>query len=314
LRGRRQPARGPVPKPRQCKRLSRTGAYPKSHLQTFKFNVFIGIISSANYPKPPRTTKKESSPITRHYRIVGVGLAAALVIALPAKADQRYAVSGNDRYQIGSADLQTHISYSGTQQLTVRRAGGKTQFEAEAKYVRVDESGSVPVHATFAQILTPQGELQDLTNADPDYLTVLNQPFAIELDQQTLHDLMRLNGRVPFSFPAPVMGGTLHGYLQRGTNGTVAAQPALAVDFDSTGPMSGPLPDRTAMAMRGTMRMRGTAYYALQGDPILLALQETLTISGTLQNGNRHSPVTITYDRSIKAEPALASKSEADSH
>jgi hypothetical protein len=78
--------------------------------------------------------------------------------------------------------------------------------------------------------------------------------------------------------------------------------------------MSGPLPDRAALAMRGTMRMRGTAYYALQGDPILLALQETLTISGTLQNGNRHSPVTIIYDRSIKAEPALPSKSEADSH
>src|SRR5438270_1111741 len=223
------------------------------------------------------------------------------MIALPAKADQRYAVSENDRYRIGSADLQTHISYSGTQQLTVRRAGSRTQFRADAQYVRIDENGSVPVHATFAQILTPQGELQDLTNADPDYLTVLNQPFAIELDQQTLRDLVRLNGRVPFSFPAPVMGGTLHGYLQRGTNGTVAAQPALAVDFDATGPMSGPLPDRAALAMRGTMRMRGTAYYALQGDPILLALQETLTISGTLQNGNRHSPVTIIYDRSIKA-------------
>jgi hypothetical protein len=270
-------------------------------------------MSSANYPKLPRTTKKESSPITRHYRIVGLGLAAALVIALPAKADQRYAVSGNDRYRIGSADLQTHISYIGTQQLTVRRAGSRTQFKAEAKYVRIDESGSVPVHATFAQVLTPQGELQDLTNADPDYLTVLNQPFAIELDQQTLHDLIRLRGHVPFEFPAPVMGGTLHGYLQRGANGLVAAQQALAVNFDATGPMSGPLPDRTSMAMRGTMRMRGTAYYALQGEPILLALNETLTISGTLQNGNRHSPVTITYDRSIKAE-AAPSTTEADSH
>ncbi|HET9392344.1 MAG TPA: hypothetical protein VFO29_02295 [Candidatus Rubrimentiphilum sp.] len=256
---------------------------------------------------------KASSPITRHYRSVGLGLAVALVIALPANADQRYAVTGNDRYRIGSADLQTHISYIGTQQLTVRRAGSRTQFKADAKYVRVDESGSVPVHATFAQIMTPQGELQDLSNGDPDYLTVLNQPFAIELDQQTLRDLTRLNGRVPFEFPAPVMGGTLHGYLQRGGNSLVAAQPALAVNFDATGPMSGPLPDRTAMTMRGTMRMRGTAYYALQGAPILLALQETLTISGTLQTGGRRSPVTITYERSIKAEP-LPSSTEADSH
>ena len=270
-------------------------------------------MNSANHPKLPRTPTKESSPITRH-RIVGLGLAAALVIAVPAKADQRYVVSGNDRYRIGSADLQTHISYIGTQQLTVRRAGSRTQFRAEAKYVRIDESGSVPVRATFAQVLTPQGELQDLTNADPDYLTVLNQPFAIELDQQTLRDLMHLRGRVPFDFPAPVMGGTLRGYLQRGTNGVVAARPALAVNFDAVGPMSGPLPDRTAMAMRGTMRMRGTAYYALQGEPILLALRETLTISGTLQNGSRQSPVTITYDRAIKAEPALPSATEADSH
>lgn len=271
-------------------------------------------MNSANYRKLPRTTKKESSPITRHRSIVGLGLAAALVIALPAKADQRYSVSGNDRYRIGSADLQSNISYSGTQQLTVRRAGNQTQFRAEAKYVRVDESGSVPAHAAYAQVLTPQGELQDLTDSDPDYLTVLNQPFAIELDQETLHDLMRLQGRVPFDFPAPIMGGRLRGYLQRGASGRVAAQPALAVNFDAAGPMSGPLPDRSTMAMRGTMRMRGTAYYALQGDPILLALRETLTISGTLQSGNQHSPVTIIYERSIKAQPDLPSTTQADSH
>ncbi len=271
-------------------------------------------MSSASYPKLPRTTKKESSPITRHRSIVGLGLAAVLVIALPAKADQRYVVSGNDRYRIGSADLQTDISYSGTQQLTIRRAGNQTQFRAEATYVRVDETGRIPGHAVFVQILTPQGELQDRTDADPDYLTILNQPFAIELDQQTLHDLLRLQGRVPFDFPAPVMGGTLRGYLQRGANGRVAAQPALAVNFDVVGPMAGPLPDRAALSMHGTMRMRGTVYYALQGDPILLALRETLTISGTLQNGSQHSPVTIIYERTIKAQSASPPTTEADSH
>ncbi len=237
------------------------------------------------------------------------------MIALPARADQHYVVSGSDRYRIGASDLQTNISYSGTQLLTIHRNGKQTQFRADAKYLRIDESGRVPSHAAFVQIMTPQGELQDRTNGDPDYLTVLNQPFAIELDQQTLHDLLRLNGEVPFEFPAPVMGGTLRGYLRRGADERVAAQSALAVNFDAAGPMSGPLPDRAAMTMRGTMRMRGTAYYAMRGDPLLLALHETLTISGTLQNGSHHSPVTITYERTIKAQPApLPSRTEADSH
>ena len=237
------------------------------------------------------------------------------MIALPARADQRYAVSGSDRYRIGSSDLQTNITYSGTQQLTISRAGKLTQFRADAKYLRIDDSGRVPSHAAFVQIMTPQGELQDRTDGDPDYLTVLNQPFAIELDAQTMRDLLRLNGEVPFEFPAPVMGGTLRGYLRRGANERVAAQSALAVNFDATGPMAGPLPDRASMTMRGSMRMRGTAYYATSGDPLLLALRETLTISGTLQNGTHHSPVTIVYERTIKAQPAvLPSRTEASSH
>jgi hypothetical protein len=237
------------------------------------------------------------------------------MIALPARADQRYVVTGSDRYRIGSSDLQTNITYTGSQQLTIRHDGKQTQFRAEAKYLRIDESGRIPSRAAFVQIMTPQGELQDRTDGDPDYLTVLNQPFAIELDQQTLHDLLRLNGEVPFDFPAPVMGGTLHGYLRRGANERVAAQNALAVKFDATGPMAGPLPDRASMTMRGTMRMRGTAYYAMQGNPLLLALSETLTISGTLQDGTHHSPVTITYERTIKAQPAtMPSRTEASSH
>jgi hypothetical protein len=240
-------------------------------------------------------------------------LAAVFAIALPAKADQRYALSGTDRYRIGSSNLQSDISYSGTQQLTIRRNGTQSHFRAEATFIRSDDSGRVPGRATFEQILTPAGELQDRSNGDPDYLTVLNQPFAIELDAQTLRDLLRLQGRLPFEFPAPVMGGTLHGYLRRGANERVAAQPALAVNFDASGPMAGPLPDRTALTMSGTMRMRGTAYYATEGDPILLALNETLTISGTLKNGSHSSPVTITYDRTIKAQPSPP-RSEASSH
>lgn len=242
-----------------------------------------------------------------------VGLAAALVLALPARADQRYAVSGQDQYEIGATDLRTTISYSGTQQLTIRKTGSRTQFTASARYTRTDESGPIPARATFVQVMTPQGELQDRSDLDPDYLTVLNQPFAIELDRQTLRDLLRLNGRVPFDFPAPMTGGALHGYLQRGAVSRVAAKPALAVGFDASGPMAGPLPDHAAMAMNGTMRMRGTAYYAVRGDPILLGLTETLTITGSLHDGGHVSPVTIVYRRTIRADEAAPSMTEADS-
>jgi hypothetical protein len=248
------------------------------------------------------------------FKTLALGLAAVLVAALPAKADQRYFVSGNDQYQIGQTDLQTSISYAGAQQLTVRKDGAQTRFTAQAHYTRADAAGKVPAQATFVQEMTAAGELRDKTDLDPDYLTVLNQPFAVELDQPTLHDLLHLRGRVPFAFPAPMIGGTLHGYLERGAIGRVSAHPALSVNFDATGPMTGPLPDHAEMSIAGAMRMRGTAYYALHGDALLLALNETLTITGTLNDRGHASPVTIIYRRSIKADDTAPSSTEADTH
>lgn len=267
-------------------------------------------------PAPEIRPRKRASTIIafRVATAAGLCLATALALAIPANADQRYVVSGNDRYQIGQADLQTSISYTGMQTLSVRRDGAQTRFTAQAHYTRSDASGKVPAQATFVQIMTAQGELHDSADLDPDYLTVLNQPFAIELDPPTLHDLLRLRGRLPFSFPAPMTGGMLRGYLQRGSIGRVSSRPALAVDFDASGPMTGPLPDHAGMTIAGTMRMRGTAYYAVRGDSLLLALSETLTISGTLRSRGQDSPVTITYSRTIKADDSQPPRTEADSH
>lgn len=264
---------------------------------------------------PENRPRKRASTITRHRAtIVGLGLATALALPIPASADQRYVVSGNDRYKIGQADIQTSISYSGTQTLSVRRDGPQTRFTAQAHYTRSDASGKVPAQATFEQVMTPQGELRDGADLDPDYLTVLNQPFAIEVDAPTRKDLLHLRGRVPFAFPAPMTGGTLRGFLERGSIARVSSRPALAVDFDASGPMTGPLPDHAGMTIAGTMRMRGTAYYALRGDPILLALSETLTISGTLRSRGQDAPVTITYVRTIKADDSQPAQTEALSH
>ncbi len=243
-----------------------------------------------------------------------LSLATAFVLALPANADQRYAVTGYDRYRIGGGDVRTDISYAGTQQLTVRKDRAQTRFTAQAHYTRSGAGGKVPAQASFVQTMSPTGELRDKTDLDPDYLTVLNQPFAVELDQSTLSDLLRLRGRVPFSVPAPMIGGTLHGYLERGRIGRVASRPALAVDFDASGTMTGPLPDHPDMSIAGAMRMRGTAHYALRGDALLLALDESLTISGTLLERGRQSPVTIVYQRALKANDSQPASTEASSH
>ena len=268
--------------------------------------------------RPSKTTcnppRKRAATTGMHIKTLALNLAAVLVLASPASADQRYAVSGNDLYQIGQADLQSIITYAGTQQLTVRKEGDQTRFTAQAHYTRSDSAGKVPAQATFVQEMTAAGELRDKANLDPDYLTVLNQPFAVELDRATLRDLLHLRGRIPFAFPAPMIGGTLHGYLERGPTSRIASRPALTVNFDATGPMTGPLPDHADMSITGRMRMRGTAYYALRGDALLVALNESLTISGSLHDRGHVSPVTIVYRRSIKADDAQLPTTEASSH
>lgn len=249
-----------------------------------------------------------------HARVTGLSLAAALAFALPALADQRYTVSGLDSYQIGESDLQTSISYAGTQTLAVRRDGSRRRLTANVRYTRVDAAGKVPVEGSFVQIMNAAGDLHDKADADPDYLTVLNQPFAVMLDAPTFAELLHLNGSVPFTFPAPMIGGELQGHLHRGPISRVDSRPALAVAFDASGPMAGPLPDHSGMSITGTMRMSGTAYYAVRGEALLLALSETLTISGKLRDHGHSSPVTIVYARSIKATDSDPDSTQASVH
>ena len=244
-------------------------------------------------------------------RTSALALVAFAGACLPALADQRYEVSGNDLYQVGEADLQTTISYTGTQQLVLKKEGAHTRLEARVQYTRTDAAGKVPAQASFVQEMSPAGELKDKSDSDPDYLTVLNQPFAAMVDGGTLHDLLHLHGDVPFTFPAPMIGGQLHGYLRRGAVSRVDNRPALAVDFDATGPMVGPLPDHSGMSISGKMRMRGTAYYAVHGPALLLALRETLTITGKLQQRTQSSPVKIEYQRMLRAQGSAEPQTEA---
>ncbi|GAC1356443.1 MAG: hypothetical protein NVSMB31_17080 [Vulcanimicrobiaceae bacterium] len=236
-----------------------------------------------------------------------------LALRSPAFADQSYTVAGTDRYQIGAHELQTRISYSGKETLTVTRAGSGRHYRARAIYRRWDQAGSVAGQAAFDALMLPNGEQRDEANSDPNYLTVLNQPFSVQLDLPTLRDLAHLRGRIPFTFPSPMTGGALRGYLSRGQLSTVAGRRSLGVNFDAGGPMLGPLPDHPTMRLDGKMHMHGTAFYDIDS-ALLLALDATLTIEGNLQDPKKATPVSIVYKRSMRAQSASPALKEASAH
>lgn len=180
---------------------------------------------------------------------------------------------------------------------------GVTRYTVDARYTRADTDGVGAAHARFVQDLTKSGFL-DRIDDDPDQLTVLNQPFAIQLDLPTLRDLAHLRSRVPFEANAPIAGGLLHGTLQYGGRGPVDGVPSVGVRFEAVGDVHGGLPDHPEIAIDGTMHMNGTAYYTLK-TALLVALAARLTIDGTLRDRKDLTPVHIVYARTIRANRTL---------
>lgn len=218
-----------------------------------------------------------------------------------AQADQTYTVDGSDTYQIGGHDVRSAIAYSGTQQLIIEQKAGGRRYIARAKYLRNDQGTHAHVTASFESTILSDGEQRDGANNDPDYLTVLNQPFAVQLDAATMHDLSHLSGAVPFDFPSPMTGSPLHGTLRHVDNAMLNGERVLGVAFDAHGPLNGALPDHPDLTLSGQIRMNGTAYYTYAG-ALLLALDATLSIRGNLAAAEHHrDPVDIVYKRSIKA-------------
>jgi hypothetical protein len=247
--------------------------------------------------------------------LASVAALALLTTLSPARAaiaaDQRYDVAGMDTYQVGSAVAATQIAYSGTQQLAIAPDGAGTKFSAEVRYTRTDESGKASVQANFVQVLTSSGAFEDRTDNDPDFLTVLNQPFAVQLDPTTMQDLRTMQGQIPFQASSPVGDSTLHGFLQpAGSGGKVNGKPVIGVRFEADGPMTGSLPDRSDTAITGSIRMDGTAYYATD-TALLFALDATLTIDGQLLDHQKQVPVHIVYRRTIRANGAADAWSQA---
>jgi hypothetical protein len=242
-------------------------------------------------------------------RRVAAGSIAALMFVVcamaMAQADQSYHVDGSDMYQIGGSDVRSEIAYSGSQRLSVRQAGKARRYVARAEYLRNDQGTHARVRASFESTILPDGEQLDGTNNDPDYLTVLNQPFAVQLDAATMHDLAHLTGAVPFDFPSPMTGAPLHGTLRHVGNSVLNGKSVVGVAFEARGPLHGTLPDHPDLVLAGQIHMNGTAYYT-PADALLLALDATLSISGTVADKGRHDPVEIVYKRSIKAASSNA--------
>jgi len=229
-----------------------------------------------------------------------LALVVALFLSTEASADQLYRVSGKDSFQIGSRDLRSEIVYDGTQSLTIARLGTTTRYVAHVTYTKTDAGASARATGSFASIMLPSGEQRDERNGDPDFLTILNQPFAVQLDLDTLREVARLDSPVPFAFASPMTGGRLSGTLRHITDGTILGERVVGVGFEARGPMRGAIPEHSDILLSGAMRMTGAAYYT-ERTALLLELEATLTISGNLADKASSDPVTIVYQRSMRA-------------
>jgi hypothetical protein len=217
-----------------------------------------------------------------------------------ARGDQVYATSGSDGFSFGSEAAGSDVRYRGTQSLHIAQHGKLVRYSARATYTRTEQGRETRVKASYVADVLPSGELADLSDRDPDYLTVLNQPFAAQLDAQTLADLRHLHKPLPFEFPSPFTGSSLHGFLQQRPGARFGKHRGVAVRFEAAGIMRGSLPDRSELRLAGRIAMRGTAYYDAV-TALLLALDTTVTISGTVSNRAGNDPVRIVYARSMRA-------------
>ena len=241
--------------------------------------------------------------------LLGLALFGALAAAAAAD-DQQYLVSGRDSFVIGGGDIQSEVSYKGTERLSISRRGRVSRYVAKVDYERSEQGATAPASADFVLDLLPTGAEVASADHDPDFLTVLNQPFSAKLDAKTLRDLRRLRGTAPFDFPSPFTGSVMRGHLRALGIGILGAHQVVGVRFEAAARMNGTLADRPGLSLLGTIAMAGTAYYDLDS-ALLVALDATVTIAGNVSNRTSKDPVTIVYRRAIRSDDqARASTAE----
>lgn len=241
--------------------------------------------------------------VRRAVRAGTIALVTALAATFTAaRADETYAVSGRDVFRIGNGEVHSETVYHGVERLAIARGRGGTTYVAQVEYDKDGDGGKQHDRASFTSTLLPSGEMRDGPAHDPDYLTILNQPFAVQLDAATMRDLQRVKRPVPFDFPSPMTGAPLRGTLRRLADMRIGTTRAMGIAFTAGGPLHGALPDRPSMALTGSIKMTGTAYYAYD-TARLVALDATLAIDGSLDDDANRSPVSIVYARSMRASP-----------
>lgn len=228
-------------------------------------------------------------------------LAAIGASAAATRADEPYTVTGRDVFLVGNGEVHSETSYRGVQRLSIAHSPEGTTYAAHVEYERDADGGKQRASASYTSTLLPSGELRDGPSRDPDYLTVLNQPFAVQLDKPTMRDLAHVKRAVPFDFPSPMTGAPLRGTLRRLPDAIVGGIRSMGIAFEASGPLHGALPDRPTMALAGAIKMKGTAYYAYD-TALLVALDATLGIEGNIDDSARRAPVSILYARSIRAQ------------
>jgi hypothetical protein len=207
-------------------------------------------------------------------------------------------MSGSDSVAVGDDIAPSTVTYSGEQTLIIERHGSSTRYIVRAHYTRNAGSQGNDASASFESTVDASGEQHDERDLDPDYLTVLNQPFAVQLDSATLRDLGSLHSREIFDFASPMTGDPLHGFLAPLGRSFLARRAVVGVAFIANGRLHGGLPSRPNLTLRGKIRVSGRAYYRVS-DALLMQLDATLTISGTLVDRAHDRPVTIVYRRAI---------------
>jgi hypothetical protein len=234
-------------------------------------------------------------------------IAATLLLACggagQALADETYSVSGSDRFQTPHGELRAEIAYSGRQTLSIRRERRVTIYRSRAEYDRIDQGARAHAVATFGSEATPDGDLRDLEANDPDFVTVLNQPFNVELDPRTLRDLDAVAAPIPFKFPSPLDGTSLEGTLQREERARSGPE-IVGVLFHVAGPMRPRVGDRSPVALDGRITVDGTARY-LKASGLLRDLDATITISGRVDPSEAPG-VIVVYKRSIHMDTPSA--------
>ena len=239
-------------------------------------------------------------------RLSIVVLTVLVMAVSTARADQQYAVDGSDTFRIPGSTVGGDIAYAGTGQLRAERHGNDTRFTTRVTYRRTVDGTTSRVTGTYETTISG-GVAHDGPDGDPDDLTILKQPFAVQLDAPTLHDLGALRRTIPFDFPSPIIGATLHGALRRLPDAVLNGQRVLGIAFSAHGPLRGELPELAGTSVTGTIEMSGRAYYAYR-TALLLALDATLAIAGNLDGSTPSQPVSLVYRRTIRPLGATPAK------